>query len=189
LFMALQQLLPHPKIVAIGEIGLDYYRQRNNPEVQKAIFKRQLEIASDMGLPVIIHNRDATQDVVKMVREWSQSQKDRYEGYPLGVFHAFSENLDWAKQIVDLGFLIGVGGVLTYPKSTLLREVVNQIPIEKIVIETDAPFLPPQPYRGKTNEPAYLTVVVTELTKIKNLDKETMIKLINQNSRNLFGIN
>ncbi|MGB9669198.1 MAG: TatD family hydrolase, partial [Anaerolineales bacterium] len=145
--------------------------------------------AKNYHLPIILHNREAIEDLFQIIYKWKNDLPPSRNGKPSGVFHAFSEDLNWAKQITQMGFYIGVGGVITYPKANLLREVVRSIPRENILVETDAPFLPPQPLRGKRNEPAYLSIIVNELSKELNLDSNILVEVTHQNSNRLFGIN
>ncbi len=188
-FTQIQQLLPHPKVVAIGEIGLDYYRNKFNSDKQKILLKHQLDIATEYQLPIILHNRNAMDDLFECVQQWQNRISPSQNRKPKGVFHAFSEDLNWAKQVIQMGFFIGVGGVITYPKAHLLRDVVQSIPIDYLLLETDAPFLPPQPFRGKSNEPAYLPIIVNELSTELNIGKDVLIKTTHRNSKILFGLN
>ncbi len=189
LFDQLEELLSHPKVVAVGEIGLDYYRNKSTKETQKMLLQRQLDIAINFNLPIILHNREAIEDLFQVINERKNDLAPARNGKPNGVFHAFSEDLQWAKQVTQMGFYIGVGGMITYPKANNLREVVRSIPHENILVETDAPFLPPQPFRGKRNEPAYLSIIVNELSKELNLDRNILVEITHQNSNRLFGIN
>lgn len=189
LFDQFQKLLSHPKVVAVGEIGLDYYRNKSTKDKQKILLQRQLDIAISHHLPVILHNREAIEDLFQLVNERKNSMVAARNGKPNGVFHAFSEDAHWADQVTQMDFLLGIGGVITYPKKNTLREVVRSIPDDFLLVETDAPFLPPQPFRGKRNEPAYLSTIINELSKIMNLDSQILVEKTYQNSNRLFGIN
>lgn len=189
LFDQLQILLRHPKVVAVGEIGLDYYRNKSTKDKQKILLQRQFDLALNYHLPVILHNREAMEDLFQLVNERKYSMARSRGEKPNGVFHAFSEDLNWAKQVTQMGFYIGVGGVITYPRKNLLREVVRSISSDYLLVETDAPFLPPQPFRGKRNEPAYLSIIVNELSKELNLDRQLLVEITYKNSNRLFGIN
>ncbi len=184
-----QNLLSHPKVVAIGEIGLDYYRNKENAKDQQQLLMLQLRMATEFRLPVILHNRNAIEDLFDCVLKWQDSIRPSQDHKELGVFHAFSEDVSWAKRIIQLGFSIGIGGTITYPNANKLQEVAKGIPIDRLVVETDAPFLPPQPYRGKRNEPSYLPIVLDKLSIVLNQDRKTLIEMTNQNSKILFGIN
>jgi len=151
------------RVIAIGEIGLDYYRNLSPVDVQKKIFADQVTLALHLKLPIILHIRDAYDDTYDILRAFSY-------GSLRGIVHAFSSDEIWAKRFVKLGFKIGIGGPITYPKNEMLRSVVKIIGEENIVPETDCPYLPPQPYRGKRNEPAYVSYVYEELEKIFNYD-------------------
>ncbi|WP_448378840.1 TatD family hydrolase [Fervidobacterium sp.] len=147
------------KVIAIGEIGLDYYRNLSPVDVQKKVFADQVALALHLKLPIILHIRDAYDDTYDILRTFSY-------GSLRGIVHAFSSDEIWAKRFVKLGFKIGIGGPITYPKNEMLRSVVKIIGEENIVPETDCPYLPPQPYRGKRNEPIYVSYVYDELEKI-----------------------
>jgi len=174
------------KVVAIGEIGLDYYRNLSTHEQQLDAFRYQLEVASELKLPVIIHNRDATSDIIEYLLIWSKEQQTR-SGSGVGVFHAYSADLSTAFQIIDAGFLIGIAGPITYKNAASLREISMKIPSTSILIETDAPYLTPHPFRGKRNEPANVILVAEQLSKIIGKDYRTTALLTSQNAADLFG--
>lgn len=186
---ALQHLAGHPKVVAIGEIGLDYYRDRSPPELQRQILGEQLALAESLGLPVIIHNRQASEDVLELLKSWHQ--KLVANGSPLsvrpGVLHSFSAGLSLAEQAIQLGFSIGFTGPITYRKAEDLREVARSIPLESILIETDAPFLPPEPYRGQRNEPAYVRLVAEKIGAVRDEAFSAVAQKTTQNAQRLFG--
>lgn len=175
-----KEVLPsfsHPKLVAIGEIGLDYYRDYAPRDKQREVFKRFLNEARDRNLPVIIHQRQAQEDIKKMLEP------------PLrGVMHCFSGDLEWARECVRMGFFISFAGNLTYPNATGLREVAKGIPIENILIETDCPYLAPQEVRGKRCEPTYVRYVAEELARLKGLTVEDVARITELNFKLLFGI-
>ncbi|MFH1715020.1 MAG: TatD family hydrolase [Elusimicrobiota bacterium] len=178
---ALLEKSKDPKVVAWGEIGLDYFRDLSPRDVQKDCFTKQLGFANEQGLPVIIHCRDAHADMKKILSV--------NKGIIIkGVVHSFSGNTEDAKYYNELGLKIGVGCPITYPKSDTLRQVVKNIPLTEILLETDAPYLPPQPFRGKRNESAYLTYVIDEIVKIKGISKEEVADITTNTARNLFGI-
>ncbi|MFZ3070066.1 MAG: TatD family hydrolase [Anaerolineaceae bacterium] len=163
----LRILAQTPGVVAIGEIGLDYYRHYADPAQQRQVFLQQLELASGMQLPVVIHDRDASQDLVPILTDW-------YHGLPAesllkqhpGDLHAYSDNLEIALPLAELGFCFGIGGPITYQNAEERRQVAAGLPPDKILLETDAPFLTPHPYRGKRNEPAYIPLMAAELAKL-----------------------
>ena len=167
------------KVVAIGEIGLDYYYDEPERELQKKWFRRQLEIAREVKLPVCIHSRDAAQDTLMILKE----QKAEEVG---GVIHCFSYGWEQAKIYLDMGFYLGIGGVVTFKNGKKLKEVVKNAPIERLVLETDAPYLAPVPYRGKRNQSGYLPLVVEVVAEIKGLPVEEVIRSTEENARRLY---
>ena len=179
----LRGLAQHPKVLAIGEIGLDYYRDRAPRYVQEQVLHYQLELAAELGLPVIIHNREATQDVVRKLVDW-QKQLDQM-GSKLakrpGVLHSYSGNISEARTALEANFYLGVTGPVTFKKADDLRQVVQEIPLDRLLIETDAPFLTPHPYRGKRNEPAHVQYTAQ---KVAELHKITEIELADQTFEN-----
>ena len=172
---SLRYLAKHKKVVAIGEIGLDFYKNFSPAEKQREAFEEQLIIAQKLGLPVIIHTREAYSETFKILRKYQVK----------GVFHAFSSEKEDAEQVLDMGFYIGIGGILTF-KNSSLRDVIRFIPIEKIVLETDAPYLAPSPMRGKRNEPAFLIYTAKFLSEIKNCSLEEVASTTTRNARTLF---
>lgn len=166
------------KIVAIGETGLDYYWRDDNKSSQKAAFNTQLEIAKEFDLPVIIHDRDAHGDTLEILKEHK----------PKGVVHCFSGSLEMAKEVINLGMYIGIGGVLTFKNSLKLKEVAREIPLQKILLETDAPYMAPEPFRGKTNHSALIIFVAEKLAEIKNLSVQEVLEATSKNAENLFKI-
>ncbi len=168
----------YEKVVAIGEIGLDYHYEKFNKAVQKLWFREQLTIAKNLELPVVIHSRDAAEDTYRILSEYELD----------GVLHCYSYSLEMAKKFIDLGYKIGVGGVVTFSNAKKLIEVVKGIDLKDIILETDAPYLAPTPFRGKRNESSYLTYVVDEIAKIKGVDKEVVEEITYNNSMKLFGL-
>jgi len=179
-FEEIRKLAQHPRVVAIGEIGLDYYWKNVPPDVQRKAFVRQLTLARELNKPVIIHNREAGEAILQTLQE-----ENIYE--LRGVFHCFSENMDFAKRVLDLGSNISFTGNLTYKKSTL-PEVAAQIPLNRIMIETDAPFMSPVPYRGKRNEPTYVVQIAQKLAEIKKLPLAEIARATTENAHRLFGL-
>jgi TatD DNase family protein len=177
---ALSLLARREKVVAIGEIGLDFFYNLSPRESQLERFAEQLDLAQELALPVIIHDREAHAETLDILR----SRKGRLQG----VLHCFSGDRTMARECLALGFYISVAGPVTYPKSDRLREVVRDIPLERLLIETDAPYLPPQPYRGKRNEPAYVVETAKRLGEIRGLPAGELERLTADNARSLFGI-
>jgi len=176
------------KVVAIGEIGLDYYRDHTPKEVQRKILIQQLELAADLGLPVIIHNRDATDDIVDILRDWYVTLKrigSKLVNYP-GEMHSYSAGLDTARMMVDLNFKLGITGPVTFRNSQLLQSVVISLPLESLLLETDAPYLTPDPYRGKRNEPANVRIVAEKIAELKNCSPGLVAKITTESADQLF---
>jgi len=168
------------KIVAIGEIGLDYFKSPSPKERQAEVLRKFLDIAKEYHLPVIIHSRDAHDDIYDILKEYNIEKK--------GVIHCFTGDYDTAKKFIDIGYLIGIGGVITFPNAKLLKETVKKLPMEFIVLETDAPWLAPQQQRGKRNEPAYLKYIIEEIARIKNTDENDIIEYTTKNAERVFNI-
>lgn len=175
-------LAQHPEVVAIGEIGLDYHWNRFSKEVQKEAFLRQIDIAKNLHKPIIIHDRDAHGDILEVLR-----QEHKYlRG---GVLHCFSGSWEMAKLCLRWGFYISFAGPLTFPKSNKLREIGALVPQDRLLIETDCPYLAPQAYRGKRNEPAYVIEQAKELAQIRGVGYEEMAALTKKNTETLFNLN
>jgi len=182
----LTKIANHPKVVAIGEIGLDYYRNYSPREEQVQTLRLQLDLATQLSLPVIIHCRQAEREVLKQLRDWISSNKSPQNQYP-GVIHCFDGGKDTLKQYLDMGFYISLGAYIGYPTSQM-HDVILDIPDDRLVVETDCPFLPPQHYRGQRNEPAYVSFTVEALTKIKNESYEQVAKKTTNNAHRLFHL-
>lgn len=163
----LLSLSDRERVVAIGEIGLDYHYDKPEKTVQKKWFKRQLELAGKVKLPVIIHSRDATEDTLDIIKSDCAIENG-------GVIHCFSYSQEIARIYLDMGFYLGVGGVITFKNSRKLVEVVEKAPLDRIVIETDAPYLAPEPYRGKRNCSIYLKYVIDEIARIKKISQKKL---------------
>lgn len=185
---SLKKFAQHPKVRAIGEIGLDYYRDYSPHELQKEIFRVQLDLAAQLALPIVIHNRNADVDMFQMLSEW-QSELVRTQN-PLaerpGVLHSFSSDLDKAKRAVSWNFYIGITGPVTFKKAAALQDIVREIPIESLLIETDAPFLTPHPHRGKRNEPSHVRFIAGKIAEIKEISIEEVGQLTSENAERLF---
>jgi len=180
----LAELTQQPKVVAIGEIGLDFYRDLSPREVQIESFKRQLELAEKLGLPVVIHSRDAQQEVLGILTDWAErSEQDK----PLGVLHCFSGDTELAERYIEMGFFVSIAGPVTYRNSHAV-DVARDIPLEKLVVETDCPYLAPHPYRGKRNEPSYLSFVVEKIGQIRGMPSELVAEQTANNVLQLFRL-
>lgn len=175
----LRALAQRDKVVAIGEIGLDYHYNFSPREVQLEVFRRHLEIARDLGMPIVIHTREAWSDTASLLRqEWPPALG--------GVIHCFTEGPAQAEEALELGFHCGLGGVVTYPKAETLREAVRLLPPDRILLETDAPYLAPLPHRGKRNEPAFLVHTAQKIAEIKQLSVPDLDAITTRNFARLF---
>lgn len=177
----LRSLAQEKKVVAIGEIGLDYYWDNSPREVQKKWFERQLALAREVDLPVIIHSREAAKDTMDIMREAAKAGNT-------GVIHCYSYAAPMAKEYISMGFFIGIGGVLTFKNARAIKEVASEIPLSSIVLETDSPYLAPVPYRGKRNNSMYLKEVVKQLAQIKQVSEETVITTTLANAKRLYRL-
>ncbi|MCL4504119.1 MAG: TatD family hydrolase [Deltaproteobacteria bacterium] len=176
----LAEMAVHPRVIAIGEIGLDFYRRRSPAETQEHWFRRQLELAESLKKPVIIHTREATAATLTILRE--------YRGRVRGVMHCFAGNLTEARDFLDLGMFLSFSGTLTYPKAGILREVAKEAPLDRLLVETDCPYLPPQPWRGKRNEPAYVVATARQLAEVRGLSLEETAKATWENTLRVFRL-
>ena len=179
-YRLIRELAGRPKVVAYGEIGLDFFRNRSPRSDQIRCFGEQLELAAELGLPVIIHDRDAHAETLKMLTEW--------KGGKGGIIHCFSGDAPMAGKCLDLGFYISVPGPVTYPKSERLLDVVRQVPLDRLLVETDAPYLSPQPFRGQRNEPAYVLHTARKVAETKGLPLEEVAAATTRNAKAVFGI-
>ena len=175
----LKEYAQHDKIVAIGETGLDYYWDKTFKETQQHVFRRHLELAEELSIPVIVHDREAHADVLSILKEFPEVK---------GVMHCFSGSAEFALDCVKIGYYIALGGPVTFKNAVKPKEVAAKVPIEKLVLETDSPFLAPHPFRGKENDPSKIILVAEAIAEIKNLTVEEVANLTSQNAENLFGI-
>ncbi|UCC63350.1 MAG: TatD family hydrolase [Anaerolineae bacterium] len=183
----LSELAQHPRVVAIGEIGLDYYRDRSPREVQRRLFRQQLQMAAQVGKPVVIHDREAHADTLKILRQWVTENQPRPAEYR-GVLHCFSGDLALAQTGNELGFFIGVDGPITYRNARHLPALVKALPLDRLLLETDAPFLTPHPYRGQRNEPAYVRLVVKKIAEVKKESLREIAQATTTNANTLFRL-
>jgi TatD DNase family protein len=177
----IEELANHPKVVAIGEMGLDYHWDKSPKDVQKDVFRRQIRLAKKVKLPIIIHNREATQDIVDILKEEGASDVG-------GVMHCFSGSAETALECVKLNFYISLGGPVTFKNAKKPKEVAEAVPLDKLLIETDCPYLAPHPYRGKRNEPAYVKLVAEEIAALKHLSYEEVAAATMKNANTLFQL-
>lgn len=177
----LKSLSENKKVVAIGEIGLDFHYDNSPREKQKQAFRAQLRLAKSLDLPVVIHTRDADEETLEILKEENADKIG-------GIMHCFASDKKMAKEILDLGFYIAFGGLITFKNLANLREVVKEVPMNKILVETDAPYLTPDPYRGKRNEPLYVKYVVEKIAEVKGLSEEEVAKKTTENAKKVYNI-
>ncbi|KAA6443746.1 TatD family hydrolase [Bacillus swezeyi] len=177
----IKDLSSHEKVVAIGEMGLDYHWDKSPKDIQKDVFRKQIALAKEVNLPIVIHNRDATEDVVAILREEGAEEVG-------GIMHCFTGSAEIAKDCINMNFYLSFGGPVTFKNAKKPKEVVKQIPNDRILIETDCPFLTPHPYRGKRNEPSYVKLVAEQIAELKGLTYEEVAVMTTENAKKLFGI-
>ena len=171
----------HPdKVGAVGEIGLDYYWDNESHEVQRKWFVRQLELAKELNLPVVIHSRDAAADTMNVMENYAKDLE--------GVIHCYSYSKEMAEEYVRMGFYIGIGGVVTFKNSKKMKEVVGAVPLERILLETDCPYLAPEPFRGKRNQSSYLLYVAEQIAELKGISAEEVIATTEENARRMYRL-
>lgn len=178
--LLLEEMLTHPKNVAIGEIGLDFYYNHSTPQVQKEAFRRQIDLANKYNLPIIIHDRDAHKDTIKILAEKARGRKV--------VLHCFSGDINMAKWCVEQGFYLGIGGVVTFKNAHTLSRVVQKTPLKNILLETDAPFLTPHPYRGRPNEPKYIPIIAERIAELKGKTVKEVAQITTENAYQVFEL-
>ena len=170
-----------PKVVAWGEIGLDFYRNRSSRDDQMNVFLQQLEIAGKLGLPVIIHDREAHNEILSILKKTGK-------GDGKGVIHCFSGDTNMAMTLIELGYYISISGVVTFKNASLLKEVASNIPIDRLLIETDSPYLAPIPKRGKRNEPLFVTYTAKEISRLRGIEPDELAVAVSANTERLFGL-
>jgi TatD DNase family protein len=177
----IESLASHPKVVAIGEMGLDYHWDKSPKDIQKDVFRKQIALAKRVKLPIIIHNREATEDIVTILQEENAAEVG-------GIMHCFSGSLEVAKKCIDMNFYISFGGPVTFKNAKKPKEVAKEIPLDRLLIETDCPYLTPHPFRGKRNEPAYVKYVAETIAELRELSFEQIAQKTSDNARQIFGI-
>ena len=173
-------LATHPKVIAIGETGLDYYWQKDRPEWQRERFRTHIRAARACGKPLVVHTRESAEDTLRVLRE---------EGAEMvgGVMHCFTENWEIARAALDLGFYLSFSGIVTFKNATVVKDVASRCPLDRLLVETDAPYLAPVPYRGKPNEPAYVRYVAEEIARLRGLPADELIAASTDNFFTLFS--
>ncbi|UJF19924.1 TatD family hydrolase [Vibrio sp. SS-MA-C1-2] len=175
----LSLLASNPRVIAIGETGLDYHYHPEHAEIQQHAFRQQIRIAKELNKPLIIHTRQAREDTLRLLREEGADQVG-------GVIHCFTEDWEFAQQAMALGFYISISGIVTFNKASELKDVVSRLPLERLLVETDAPYLAPVPYRGKENQPAYVKEVAQYVALLKGISFEEVAEQTSENFKNLF---
>jgi len=176
----LADLLNNKKVLAVGEIGLDFFRNFSDKESQRYWFKKQMDFTADMGYPAVIHDRDAHGECLDMAK--------KYKGMVKGVFHCFAGSVEMARELVKLDYMMSFGGVATFANAKTCREVLKELPLESILLETDCPYLTPHPHRGERNDSSYLPLIAEKIAEIKNIKTETVISKTGENAQKCFNI-
>ena len=179
-FAEMKKLFQHKKVVAVGEIGLDYYWDNEPHDVQQEWFIRQVELARELDLPVLIHSREAAADTMYVMKTYAQGLR--------GVIHCYSYSREMAEEYVKMGFYIGIGGVVTFKNAKKLKEVAEAVPLKRIVLETDCPYMAPEPFRGRRNQSSYLRYVAEKIAELKDISTEEVIAGTEENARKLYRL-
>ncbi|MEH7236324.1 TatD family hydrolase [Bacillus sp. JJ1562] len=177
----IEELSAHPKVVALGEMGLDYHWDKSPKDIQKEVFRKQISLAKKVKLPIIIHNREATADIIEILQEENASEVG-------GIMHCFTGSIEVAKQCIDMNFYISFGGPVTFKNAKKPKEVAAEIPLDRLLIETDCPYLTPHPFRGKRNEPSYVKYVAEQIAELKGVSFEEIAEKTSDNAKRFFGI-
>lgn len=177
----IEELSAHPKVVAIGEMGLDYHWDKSPIAVQKEVFRKQIQLAKRVNMPIIIHNREATEDIIQILLEENAADVG-------GIMHCYNDSVDYIQACIDMNFYISLGGPVTFKNATMPKEVAAQVPLDRLLVETDAPFLTPHPYRGKRNEPAYVKLVAEQIAELRGMSLKELGKATTSNAFSLFKI-
>jgi len=174
------ELAKNKKVVAVGEIGLDYYWDKSFNDIQKEVFIKQIKMANELNLPIVVHDREAHKDTFDILKKENKSRKV--------LFHCFSGSVEFMRECVKEGWYIALGGVVTFKNAIKMKEVAKEVPLEKLLLETDSPYLTPVPYRGKSNKPSYVKYVAEEIAKLRNVDLKTIIDVTTTNAEEFFNI-
>ncbi len=185
---AVEALLSHSRVVAVGEIGLDYFRLHSTREEQLAAMEQMLALAESFAMPVIVHCRDAWQDTAALLEPWAAGVRDRFGGRPVGVLHYFSGDVQQAQRYAEAGFLISMHTSVTHPRQAQMRDVAAAMPLETLLVETDSPYGAPQAYRGKRNEPAFVVEAARQVAEAKGISLAEVAEATSANARRLFGL-
>lgn len=177
----IEELSSHPKVVAIGEMGLDYHWDKSPKDVQKEVFRKQIRLAKKVNMPIIIHNREATEDIIEILQEENAAEVG-------GIMHCYNDSAEYVQACLDMNFYISLGGPVTFKNASLPKEVAVQVPLDRLLVETDAPFLAPHPNRGKRNEPAFVKLVAEKIAELRGISFEELSKKTTENAFAFFGI-
>lgn len=177
----IEELSKHPKVVALGEMGLDYHWDKSPKDVQKEVFRKQIRLAKKLDMPIIIHNREATEDIIKILQEEDAQTVG-------GIMHCYNDAVQYVQTCLDMNFYISLGGPVTFKNATLPKEVAKEVPLDRLLIETDAPYLAPHPNRGKRNEPAYVKLVAEKIAELRGASLEEIAEQTTENAFHLFRI-
>lgn len=177
----IKQLAAHPKVVAIGEMGLDYHWDKSPKEIQKEVFRKQIKLAKEVNMPIIIHNREATEDIIEILKAENASEVG-------GIMHCYNDSVDYVQACLDMNFYISLGGPVTFKNATMPKEVAVEVPLDHLLVETDAPFLAPHPNRGKRNEPAYVKLVAEKIAELRGMRLDELSEITTKNAFSLFHI-
>lgn len=177
----IKELSKHPKVVAIGEMGLDYHWDKSPKEVQDEVFRKQIRLAKDVEMPIIIHNREATEDIIKVLQEEDAEEVG-------GIMHCYNDDVRYVQACLDMNFYISLGGTVTFKNAPLPKEVAVQVPIDRLLVETDSPFLAPHPHRGKRNEPSYVKLVADKVAELRGLSVEELCQKTTENAFRVFRL-
>lgn len=178
----LREYAQHEKVVALGEMGLDYHWDKSPKDVQEKVFRAQIQLAKEVNLPIIIHNREATDDVIRILQE----EKAEEVG---GIMHCYSGTVEQMQSCLEMNFYISLAGPVTFKNAKLPKEAAKEVPLDRLLVETDAPYLAPHPFRGKRNEPAYVTKVAEAIAELRNMDYETICEITTKNALAIYRIN
>ena len=177
----IEALSAHPKVVALGEMGLDYHWDKSPKEIQQEVFRKQIQLAKKVNMPIIIHNREATADIIEILQEENAAEVG-------GIMHCYNDSTDYIQTCLDMNFYISLGGPVTFKNATMPKEVAIEVPLNRLLIETDAPFLTPHPYRGKRNEPAYVKLVAEQIAELRGMSLNELSNVTTKNAFTLFKI-
>ena len=180
-FERLKLLTENPKVVAVGETGLDFYYDHSPRQIQKEIFSRFIQMARETGLPIVVHDREAHKEIAELLRDEGKKEIQ-------GVIHCFTGDYTAAKEFLDLGFYISFSGIITFKNADALRDVVRRLPLDRVLVETDSPYLTPIPYRGKRNEPAFVRLVAETMAKVRSIPLEEITQATSDNTGRLFSL-